>query len=156
MAAEEKETTPPDLGKLGKQIQSTSEELKTLIEQRDSEIKKNGEATEKTAKKLDETGERLEAMATEAKAAGEAMDAEKKRIDELEKKFNRPGFNDMDVEGSKSPGAAFVTSEAYKGMVASGKYISDRVQVKSFFAKDATPPGTVTTDAASAGALMDP
>ena len=149
-------TTPPDLGKLGEQIQTTSEELTTLIKQRDSEIKKNGEATEKTALKLDATGERLEAMATDAKTAGEAMDAQKKRVDEMEKKFNRPGFNNMEIEQAKSPGQAFVSSDAYKGMLKSGKFISDRVQVKSFFAKDAAPPGVVTTDAGSAGALIVP
>lgn len=143
------------LKELSENIDKTAVDLQKSIETRDAEIKKNGEASEATGKKVDDIGKQYEEMSVEAKALVLQTDEMKKRMDEFEKSMGRPGMPSMNADALKSSGQQFTDSDAYKSMVASGKGNSDSVKVGSFFNRKADI-GVVTLDAASAGKLPIP
>ena len=145
------------LEKVSAEIQTISADLGKSIEKRDAEIKANGQATEETGKLVDTLGEKIEQLVADAKGVIDTGDAMKKRIDEMEKKFGRPGMpNFANPNAIKTPGRQFAESEAYNAMIAAGKGTSDSVKVKSFFpTKDDY--GVVTLDGdADASALVVP
>ena len=96
-------------------LKETREALQKSIEKRDAEIKKNGEANEATGKKVDDLFERMEKM------EGEVSDAFTKS--------NRPGLGGR--PGTKSVGAQFTESEAYKQARQMGLKTTDAVEVKA-------------------------
>jgi HK97 family phage major capsid protein len=122
---------------LKEHLEKASAELKSLVSLQETEIKKHGQVTEKTAQSVDALDKRLSSIMqdVEEKAA---------RIQELEKKMARPDFSqDREV---KTIGSIFTSSSAYKKAQERGLNSVDSVEIER---KD------ITSAAASAGGLID-
>ena len=112
--------------KLEEDIGKTTEQIKAMIGQRDAEIKKQGNATEETGKKVDKLAETLANMENEQKEL--ALKAEK-RLSDVEVKLNRP---DLGVNGDGkiiTPGEAFTNWEGFKTMSTSPRKESGELKM---------------------------
>ena len=124
-----------DLKELLAEFKKTADELKAMIDKQAEEIKAHGETSAKTAKSIDELDKRIVELNNE--------------IIELQKAGQRPFYGGEPV---KSIGQQFIESEQYKAMVQRGVPYCDPVQVKTL----ASDPAPLTSDPASAGALVVP
>ena len=142
---------------LMKKMSEQLDAMSKLIDERDVQIKTLGETLESTAKRIDES----DALIVELKSE---IEAERKRADEIELKFGRPGAGIPDEY--KSPGQAFVESDNYKRMADAGDIKCSPVAIKSLMSRknairaiaaaDPERAKALTSDALSAGALVDP
>ncbi|HEY7767354.1 phage major capsid protein, partial [Longimicrobium sp.] len=124
------------------------EELKASLDKQAKELKANGESSEKTGKRVEEVGEKL----VEVKAELDRRAAEiQARIDEVEKLAARPRMG-VAAHNGKSIGQQFAESDQIKAMRASAATESGAFSVNgSFF-----PRAAITSDAGSAGTLVEP
>ncbi len=106
-----------DMNELLTELKSTREHLASEIKSRDTQIKENGETSEKTAGRVEELFTRLESIEGEVKEHFVAG--------------NRPGGSGGDGELYKSAGQIAAESDAYKRMVDNGLGQSDPIRVKS-------------------------
>lgn len=104
------------------------DEVKSLISQRDAEIKDLGKAREETAKKLDNAGAKIEQIHGELKDKSSGLE---KEIAELKKERDSKSSRK-----AKSMGAKFVTSDEYKKAIAAGHKKTSPVEVGCMFRKD--------------------
>ena len=139
-----------DITKQLEEFASLTKDLQISIDERDKELKEQGQATEETGKKVDAYGLKLEELQEEIK--GQNADY-KKRIDELELKNNRPDFSNK-PEDSKSLGELFTESIQFKYAIENGYSQVGKVDVKgsapNFLSK------TLSGAAGSAGAMIVP
>jgi len=110
-------------------LDTALKEMKSLVETRDAEIDKFGKASIETGQKM----ENLDKTISEIKAEHDGMlDEVKKRMDELEVKFNRPGGG---KEERKSFAQKFIEAESVRNVMAGKSTQSGKVEVGSFFEK---------------------
>jgi HK97 family phage major capsid protein len=119
-------------------------EMKSLVDTRDEEIKKYGRATEETGAKISD----LDKTISQIKADGDGAVAEfKKRLDDLEVKFNRPGGPG---EERKSFSQRFMENESVKNVISGKSRNSEPVNIGSFFERK-----DLSTNSAGTGIDID-
>ena len=104
---------------------TTAEEMKTLIQKQDEEIRRHGETSTKTAKEI----ERVEAQLLEF---GEKQTDLYKQVEELHKQGARGDVGD-DTQPEKSLGQMFVESPEYQDMITQKRSASERFEYKGRF-----------------------
>jgi HK97 family phage major capsid protein len=130
-----------DIVELKGHFDSAATEMKALVERQSEEIKKHGETSAETAKRMSQLSQTLDSMQDEVKKYDE-------RMKDLEIKANRPGYGS--AVARKSVGQAFVESDEYKRASERRMKSVDPVMLDgSFFRKD------ITSASASAGDLVD-
>ncbi|MDD5502450.1 MAG: phage major capsid protein [Candidatus Thermoplasmatota archaeon] len=130
------------IAKLTSQMDETLKEIKSLVDRQDAEIKRQGQATEDTGKKLADATNRLDEISAELKEKAQKDSEAQQKLEEklrtLEadiRKGQRLGDGRLDNPDNpyafKTLGQAFVESDAYKEFDTSqGK--SRRFEFKSF------------------------
>lgn len=122
-------------------------EFKGLLKKQDEEIKKHGETTAETAKKLKDKEGEIKTINIDLKEA-------QGRIDELEKKLNRPAFGGSGREQkNQSPGEMFVKSEEFSRLVKTDAKSCNPVRIGSTFFGTKS---TLSSDDGSAGVMVRP
>lgn len=135
-----------ELKQLLEQFNATSTDIRDALDKQQSEIRENGQASEKTGKEVQAINNRLDQIAAEIKAA-------QTRIESAETEFARNGFRGGRQEEPSTPGQVFTESDTYKNAVRNGAERTDIVSVPSFW----TPRNTLlTSDPASGGGLIAP
>lgn len=130
---------PKELLALSDSVKSLETTFKSTLEQRDAEIKAVGQANEKTAKLLDETGRKLEEQKAELIAKlDEIVKEQKSRLDEVEKKMGREAASFVTAREALDSGRSriaksFVASDSYQAKRRTKSKLCDPVVVKSFF-----------------------
>jgi len=105
-------------------------EIKSLLEKQDAEIKKYGQAADKTVEALKAAEKKYDEQLAEK---NEQLKKLETRIGEAEAKMNRPGFGAEKKTVKLTPGARFAMSEEYKRAQKSGSRNVDAFEVKDFF-----------------------
>lgn len=123
------------------------EVFKTATEKQDGEIAANKQVSEKTATSVKESATALKELAGEFKEMREKW---QKRMDDIEKKGNRPGF---DGERPKSFSQSFTESAQYKAMIERGDAHSAVFEHKGGLRERKT---VLDLDPGSAGQLAEP
>lgn len=134
-----------DFAQFKDELQTAIKSVKDGVEQRDSELKKYGEVTEKTAKALTDATNKLDAL--KGVIDGEAVERKKmdSRVIDLEKQLQKIGMGQLE-DTRKSWGDLFVGSDEFKSASAKGYSRTGEVSVQ----KD------LSSLAASAGRLVRP
>jgi HK97 family phage major capsid protein len=125
-------------------VQKSDQEIKSLIEKQEAEIKKYGASTESTAAAIQKAEKSYEQIQQDIKGLSE-------RFEEVEKKANRPGVGDLPEE-MKSPGQRFTESEEFKSAVKRGARNIDSIEVGRFLPLGRKAIGSAST---SAGSILD-
>lgn len=138
-------TNTADLPVLIEQFNTTQTEIRAALQTQREEIRKNGESSEETGKKVVEIGNRLESIVNDLKAV-------QARVQTAETEFARRGAMGAQDE-YKTPGQQFIESDAYQDVVKNKREKSDLVEVGSFHRPRNT---LITSDDASGGSLVVP
>jgi HK97 family phage major capsid protein len=123
---------------LKSELEKTVGEFKVLLEKRDSEIKEQGEASENTAKKVDELDGKMEDIVIELKEREEEIKAQKEELEKKSKDFDQfMKEQGRQIEGKnaeyKSVGQKFIESKELESMIANKDKKSKPVEFKNIF-----------------------
>lgn len=130
-----------DIKALHEALVESDKEMKALVDRQSEEIKKHGETTAETAKKLAEAEARFEQRQQDMKALDE-------RLIEVEKKAARQSYETPQEQ--KSPGERFVESEAFEIARKRGARSVDAVEIGRFLDVK-----NISSAAASAGSILN-
>lgn len=129
-----------DIKELKGHFDQAASEMTALVTRQSEEIKKYGETTEATGKRIADLGKTIDAIQGDVKSFDERLQA-------TEKKMNHPGY--AAPMQAKSLGQMFVESEEFKSAQARGLRQTGSVNLEgSFFRKD------ISNATASAGNLI--
>jgi HK97 family phage major capsid protein len=130
-----------DIKELKGHFDQAASEMTALVTRQSEEIKKYGETTEATGKRIADLGKTIDDMQGDVKSFDERLQA-------TEKKMNHPGYTQ--TAQTKSLGQMFVDSEEFKSAQARGLRHTGSVNLEgSFFRKD------ISNATASAGNIID-
>lgn len=143
---------------LKKELDGQFKTLTDLVQTQQNEIKEFGATREVTSKAIEKAENSIEAIQGEIKSVEDKINTvlteQKARIDELEKKGQRPGFG-VPAE-MKSLGQAFVESEEFKKMLSFNEFTSAPMKVKSIYDFQEKAPLTPVLSAITGGYLQTP
>jgi HK97 family phage major capsid protein len=118
-----------ELQEIKKAFDAGLEQIKGLLKTQETEIKRYGASTDQTAKSLENAQSELTKVAADLNGFND-------RVTELEKRSQRLGAFERDLEEHKSVGQLFTSSESYKQMLDSKAMRSNPVMIKSFFPRE--------------------
>ncbi len=134
---DEEKKAEPTLEEISSKVEGIADELLKWKEQADSEIKAHGEASAKTAEKIEELEKKLDEMNVRVERDAVPAPGEDKKI---------PG----DI------GQQFVESKAYKDMLERGNFESDRFEVKEIISEAAASGGDLIVPQRVPGIITEP
>jgi len=139
-----------DIKDLKTHLDAAHTEVKHLVERQSDEIKTLGKTSDETAAALRVAEKSFDQVTSDFEG----------RIQEVEKRMQRPGGVGSVVAQMKSAGQVFIESEAYKAAIEKGMKRTDAVDVTQLILKDlssaANSVGAVATSQRLPGIIRDP